>query len=31
MGAHNKRVNTDAFFVRVAHYKCACYAWRYVH
>lgn len=24
----NKAVNKDAFFVRAAHYKCACYGWR---
>ena len=26
---YNNAVNSDAFFVRVAHYKCACYDWRY--
>ena len=25
----NKAVNSDAFFVRCAHYKCAGYGWRY--
>jgi hypothetical protein len=29
MGAHNKAVNSDAFFVLCAHYKCAGYGWRY--
>ena len=28
--AANKAVNTDAFFVRVAHYKCAGYGRRYM-
>jgi len=27
----NKAVNSDAFFVRCAHYKCAGYGWRSVH
>jgi hypothetical protein len=26
----NKAVNTDAFYARFAHYKCAGYDWRYV-
>ncbi len=30
METHNKAVNSDAFFVRFAHYKCAGYGWRYV-
>ncbi|MBU72789.1 MAG: hypothetical protein CMN81_11830 [Spongiibacter sp.] len=29
MVAANKRVNTDAYFVRIAHKICAGYAWRY--
>lgn len=24
----NKAVNSDAFFVRCAHYKCTGYGWR---
>jgi len=27
----NKTVNSDAFFARCAHYKCAGYGWRYVY
>lgn len=29
MTAPNKAVNSDVFFARCAHYKCAGYGWRY--
>ena len=31
MSFANNAVNSDAFFVRCAHYKCAGYGWRYAN
>lgn len=30
MKASSNALNSDAFFTRYAHYKCAGYGWRYV-